>query len=709
MARSNMGRRWPLLLSIAGIAALGGSGIALAQDAATDFAAQVERGRTAYATNCAACHGERLTGSQFAPPLRGGAFLTKWGDAPLAQVYDYMHSSMPPANAGGLPDDDYAALLALIVRENGGNNGGKPVPSGGDQLAGLAMPPPPAVGVRDGVGVGGLADGATLPPWPAPPDRFANYTPVTEAMLSNPAPENWLTWRRSHKGQGYSPLEQIDTGNVGQLHVAWAQALPPGVNMNEPLVRDGVLYVFGYGDSVFAFDAASGTSLWRYQRRLPENTPLNSKKTLALYGDKLFTATSDNHMVALDARTGRQVWDVPLTDRPDMRVPGGPLAADGVVMQGLASQAPGGGLIVAFDTQTGKKLWEFETAAKPGQPGGDTWNGIPAGERRGGSQWTSGTYDAETGLALWGVAQSYDTGPLRDRKPGMNNDALFTNSTLAFEPRTGKLVWYYQHMKNDQYDLDWVFDRVIGEIDIGGKRQRVVITGGKEGLFDALDAATGRYLKTVDMGLQDFIVAIDPETGVKTPDPDKLPGRDKGPVFMCPHAGGGRNWSPTSFNPETGLLFVNARDICMELVPAAEGGFLTTGVNVRYAPRPGSNGLHGVLQALDVETGKVVWETRRRQTPDMGILTTAGGLLFTGWMDRQFVAYNQATGKELWSTGVTGVPNASPITYAVDGKQYVAIVTGHGNPLAFGVPDVIPETQLPPVNSSAIYVFALPE
>lgn len=705
MALSDRRRRWPLRLSVASAAALGGA--ALAQGGAT-FADQVEAGRTAYATECAACHGEQLTGSQFAPALKGAAFLNKWGDAPLEQVHDYIRSSMPPARAGGLDDETYAELLALILAENGADNGGAPLPADSRQLAGLTLPPPPPTGARDGVGVGGLAEGASLPPWPSPPDRFADYTPVTGEMLANPAPKNWLTWRRAHNGHGYSPLRQINTGNVSELRVRWAQALPPGVNMNEPLVRDGVLYVFGYGDSVYAFDAADGRNLWVYQRRLPEGTPLTSKKTLALWGDKLFTATSDNHLVALDARTGRQVWDVPLTDRPDMRTPGGPLAADGVIMQGLASQAPGGGLIVAFDAETGEKLWEFETVAKPRQPGGDTWNGIPAEERRGGSQWTSGTYDAESGLALWGVAQSYDTGPLRDRKPGMNNDALFTNSTLAFVPRTGELKWYFQHMKNDQYDLDWVFDRVIGRVEIDGELRRVVITGGKEGLFDLLDADTGSYIKTVDMGLQDFIVAIDPETGDKTPDPAKLPGRDRPPVFMCPHAGGGRNWSPTSFNPSTRMLFVNARDICMELVPA-EDGFLSSGVNVRYAPRPGSDGMHGVLQAIDLESGEVVWETRRRQTPDMGILTTAGGLLFTGWMDRQVVAYDQATGRELWSSGVTGVPNASPITYAVDGKQYVAVVTGHGNPLAFGVPDVIPETQLPPVNSSAIYVFALPD
>ncbi|WEK47783.1 MAG: PQQ-binding-like beta-propeller repeat protein [Candidatus Andeanibacterium colombiense] len=696
------------------IGLIGISGIALAWTAGSfgqDNAVappdqQLEVGRQTYARNCAACHGETLDNGHFAPPLKGPAFLAKWGKAPLADLYDYIHRSMPPAAAGSLGDDSYDALAALLVHENGGD-AGRVVKAG--EMGGIALPAPPAEAKAE-TGVGGLSTRYPLPPGPALPDRFADYTPVTEEMLDNPAPENWLSWRRSHQGLGYSPLKQIDTGNVSELHIAWAQALPGGTNMNEPLVRDGVLYVAGYGDNVFAFDAASGRQLWRYQRRLPEGTAVSSHKTIALYGDRLFTATSDNHMVALDARSGRLVWDTPMTERPDMRTPGGPLAADGVIMQGMATQAAGGGLIVGLDAETGAKLWEFETVAKPGQPGGDSWNGEPGEQRKGGSQWTSGTYDATSGLALFGVGNSYDTGPLRDLQPGQNNDALFTNSTLAIQPRTGKLVWYFQHMKNDQYDLDWVFDRVIATIDIDGKPRRVILTSGKEGLFDALNADTGKYIKTVDMGIQNYIRSIDPVTGEKHVDPAKIPGRDKGAVFVCPHGGGGRNWSPTSFNPNTRLLFVNGRDVCMDMVPASSGpGFLTTGVNIQYSPPPNGDGNYGVLQAIDMEAGKVIWETRRRQTFDMGILTTAGGLLFTGGMDRQFLAYDQETGKELWRTGATGVPNASPITYSVDGKQYIAIVTGAGNPLANGIGDVIPETQLPSVNSSAVYVFALPD
>ena len=700
MALSNKGRRLPLLLSVAGLAAIGGG--ALAQGL-TPFAQQAEAGRELYALNCASCHGDALQGT-IAGPLRGPEFLGKWGAgaATAADLYTYIHDTMPPGQGGSLSQADYAAILAFVMRENL-VRAEAAIEPGGDALAALSLP-------AGEVGVGGLSTRvAPLPPGPPINYPLATYLPVTDAFLADPPAEEWPAWRRSHLGLGYSPLKQIDTSNVGKLTIAWAQALPAGVNMNEPLVHNGVLYVFGYGDNVFAFDAASGRQLWRYQRELPPRTALNSRKTIALWGDKVLTATSDNRMVALNAQTGKVAWDVAIPGSEGMRIPGGPLAADGVVMQGLTTQAAGGGIIAAFDIATGKHLWTFETVAKPGQIGGDTWNGQAGEERKGGSVWTSGSYDPVNKLALWGVGNTYDTGPLRDLKPGENNDALFTESTLAFEPRTGRLAWYYQHNRNDQFDLDWVFDRTVGTIKVDGKDRRVVITGGKNGLFDAVDAKTGKYIKTVDQGYQDYIDRIDPVTGDKHVRPDKIPGKDKGPVYTCPHGGGGRNWNPTSWNPETRVLFVAARDTCTDLVPSIGPGFLTSGVNAVYAPPRDSDGNFGMLQAIDFESGRILWETRTRQTPDMGVLTTAGGLAFTGWMDRQFVAYDQATGKELWRTGVTGVPNASAITYAIDGRQYVAMVTGAGNPLSFGIPDLIPETQLPSVNSSSVYVFALPE
>ncbi len=665
---------------------------------------QLDTGRAVYAANCAVCHGETLAGGQFAQSLTGPTFLANWGDVPVSELTEYISSSMPPGGTGNLAEEDYLALTALIFHENGGT---LELPVTAD-LATM-MPPAPSIEEQNALGIGGISPMVPMPDWPEPVDRFANYTPVTQDMLSNPAPENWLTWRRGHNGQGYSPLDQINRDNVSNLTIAWAQALPVGPNMHEPIVRDGVLYTFGFGDEVFAFDAADGRPIWRYQRQLPADTTPLSKKTMALWDDMLILATSDLHMMALDARTGRPVWDVEVPDAEELRSNGGPLVAEGVAMVGFASGRDGGSVIVAFDAENGEHLWTFNTIAQEGSPGGDTWNGLPNEARHGGSVWTSGTYDAETGLALWGVAQTYDTGPLRDLVPGENNDGLYTNSTLAFEPRTGELVWYFQHVPNDQYDLDWVFERVIGEVEVDGEDRHVVITGGKEGLFDTIDAATGEYISTVDMGFQDFIIDIDPVTGRKTADPAKTIGRDRPSVFMCPHAGGGRNWSPTTFNQETRRLYVNARDTCMEFRPVQEGGFLTSGVSVFYSAPPDSDGNFGFIQAIDMETGEIVWEARQRAPFDMGMLGTAGGVLFTGGMDRQFIAYDEEDGSVLWRTGLTGVPNASPITYSVDGRQYVAVVTGMGSPLSLGLPGFTPEIPVPAVNSSSVYVFALPE
>jgi len=709
---SASGRKAATYGSALGIAtvALGAALVPLASAqnvAATGNAAQIAAGKTAYQQSCAVCHGQALQDGQFAPALKGAAFLAKWDGAGADKLDHYIRTSMPPANAGALPEADYAAILALILQANGVDSGSAPLTGDAAQLARLTLPKPPAQAAAD-LGVGGVTTRHPIPPWPTPPARFTDFTPVTEQMLDDPAPENWPAWRRSHKGQGFSPLAQITTANVNALRVAWSQPLPAGDTMNEPLVRDGVLYVFGHGDAVMAFDATNGRLLWRYQRSLPKDVAASSKKTIALYGDKLYAATSDLHLIALDARTGRPVWDKQITDKPGFRNPGGPLAAKGVIMQGLTTQAPGGGLIAGFDAETGERLWTFNTVAAPGTPGGDSWNGLTAEERSGGSVWTSGSYDAQTGLALWGTAQTYDTGPLRDRKPGLNNDGLYTDSTLAIEPRTGKLVWYFQHMKNDQFDLDWVFDRVIATLEVKGKTQRVIMTAGKEGLFDTLDAKTGKYVKTVDMGIQNFITKIDPVTGDKTVNPALVPDRGK-VTYVCPHGGGGRNWSPTAFNQGTGLLFVTARDVCMDMVPAEGKGFLTTGVNIDYAPPPNSDGRYGLLQALDMQAGNIRWSQHQRAPYTMGVLATAGGLLFTGSVDRRFTAHDQATGKLLWEQVMTGVPNASAISYAVNGKQYIAMVTGHGNPLSSGLGKLTPEIELPPVNTAAVTVFALPD
>jgi alcohol dehydrogenase (cytochrome c) len=692
------------------LAGLAGAAIFLAQAGNAQPAAEI--GAEAYANECATCHGAMLAGGQFGPALKGDAFIAARGGSSAAQLLDKIRTTMPPANVGGLDDAIYADIVQLILDRNGVKPGVRLADAGAAQLDAIILPRQVIraadAAAQEEQGVGGVSKRFPLVNPPVRPDRFAHYTPVTQAMLSDPVPGDWLTWRRSHKGLGFTPLADVTPGNVGRLRLAWSLALPAGPLMNEPLVRDGVLYIDSFGDEVFALDATDGHVLWRYRRELPQGTGLGSRKTIALYGDKLFVATSDLHLVALDARTGKLMWDSLVTDRPGFRNPGGPLAADGVVMQGLTTQAAGGSLIAGFDAETGRKLWTFNTVAQPDEPGGDTWNGLAAQQRSGGSSWTSGTYDAASGIAFFGTGATYDTGPLRNRKPGLNNDALYTDATLGLDPKTGALRWYFQHMKNDQWDLDWVFDRVIGELDVSGQRRRVVMTAGKEGLFDILAAENGKYLGTVDMGLQNFVTAIDPITGDKTIDPALVPDGSK-TLFVCPHGGGGRNWGATAFNEATGRLFVVARDVCMDMVPSKGTGFLSTGVNIEYAPPPGSDGNYGILQGLDMVNRKVAWEVRQRAPYNTGVLATATGLLFTGSVDREIMAYDQASGRKLWHQGLPGVPNAAPISYAVNGRQYVAFVTGHGNPLSGGVGSMTPEIELPPVANSGVFVYALDE
>jgi alcohol dehydrogenase (cytochrome c) len=703
------------LLIAAGAFTLVFAGPALAQTAPAFTTAQADTGRTAYAQHCAACHGETLQGGQFGPTLKGRAFQNKWGGASLGELYTYIRRSMPPAAVGQLGETTYAAVLARIMADNGVAAGQVALTTEAEVLAKMNVPGQ-AISSQAALRTGGfgLTPGVKVPAWPKRPNPLERITPVTEAMLSNPAPGEWLSWRRGHQGRGFSPLKEINKDNVGKLQMAWSLTLPAGPNTIEPLFHDGVLFVYAYGDRVFALDGETGDELWRYERRLPENQRLTSKRTLGLWGNKLYTATSDAHIVALDTKTGRVVWDRDVGQGGTGRISGGPLVANGVVMQGLVgAQIPGGSSIAALDAETGEPLWRFRTVAQPGTPAGDSWNDLPADKRGGGSVWTSGTYDAELDLAFFGPGPTYDTGPMRFpvNKPGISNDGLYTDTTLAFRPRTGQLVWYFQHMRNDQWDMDWAFERAIIPLQVNGRTRKAVVTSGKEGWFDALDAATGEYLTSFDMGLQNFITGVDPKTGVKKIDPAKLPGGLDHIITICPWGGGGRNWMPTSHDIDRNVFYVVAVDACMALTPLPKGqagGFLSTGVNASISPRPDSDGRFGLLQAIDTRTGKTLWKARQRAPQTTGVLSTAGGVVFAGALDRSYSAYDAASGRKLWNVGLPEVPNGTPITYAVNGKQFVALIAGYGSPSTTTWPGLVPEITLPSVRSSAVFVFALP-
>ena len=560
---------------------------------------------------------------------------------------------------------------------------------------------------------GGLTPGIALPTTPDAAIPRGGGSPVTDEMLTNPSPDDWLSWRRTRDGLGFSPLAKINKRNVGALQLAWSLSLPPGPNTSTPLVHDGVIYVHSFGDHVQALDAATGDELWHYARELPSTFRPTVKRNMALYGDKLYVGTSDVHVVALDAKTGAVVWDTAIAaEGSGFGLTGGPLVARGKVMQGVNGQAPGGAYIVALDAATGKEAWRFYSIARPGEPGGDSWNGLPLEKRTGGSVWTAGSYDAERNVALFGPAPTYDTGPLRDlvAKPGVTNEALYTNATIALDPDTGRLVWYFQHVPNDQWDFDWAFERQIVTLTVEGRRRRVVLTAGKEAIYDALDIDNaGRYLFSFDLGLQNLITAIDPRTGAKTVDPKLVPSRETA-ITVCPHAGGAKSWVPGSINPTTRVLFVPLVESCMDLtpVPRDQRGSLSTGVRWTIRPRLDSDGRYGRIQAIDLETRKTLWTERQRAPQTTGVLATAGGVVFAGALDRVLTAYDDATGKALWQAKLNDVPSSAPISYGVNGKQYVAMTVGYGSAHAQTFPMLTPEIDLPIVRSATISVFALP-
>ncbi len=314
-------------------------------------------------------------------------------------------------------------------------------------------------------------------------------------------------------------------------------------------------------------------------------------------------------------------------------------------------------------------------------------------------------------LALFGTGNTYDTAPLRDPvdQEGVTNDALYLDTTLALNPDTGELVWHFQHQANGQWDLDWAFERQVLELPVDGVTKRVVVTGGKQSIFDILEADTGTYVTSIDLGLQNVVTAIDPTTGEKIVDPTLVPG-DGETKMICPHVGGGRGWLPTSYDAETKLLYIPITEACMDLVPVPEGerGSLTTGVRWTVRPRPESDGNYGRLEVVNLETKETAWIERQRAPLTSGTLVTAGGLVFAGSLDRMFSAHDARTGTRLWQTRLNDVPNSSPVAYSVDGTDYIAMVVGAGGFQSLAYDVLVPEIQNPPDRNATVWVFSVP-
>jgi alcohol dehydrogenase (cytochrome c) len=565
--------------------------------------------------------------------------------------------------------------------------------------------------------------------------QVKSFRPVTEAMLRNPAPGDWLNWRRTDNAWGYSPLDQITRQNVGQLQLAWSWSMDDtGSQQATPLVYDGIMYLPNPRGVIQALDAATGDLIWEYrpgvapppapagrgggeQTDIPRlsqrpatgggDTGRGIQRNLAIFGDKIYGTTNDAHIVALDARTGKLAWDVKVADEKlGYEYTSGPIVVRGKViagMTGCSRYKDDVCFISGHDAQTGKELWRTSTVARPDDPGGDTWGELPLMFRAGSDAWIPGSYDPDANLVYWGTAQAK---PWARVVRGTDGAALYTNSTLALDPDTGKMKWYYQHIPGETQDMDEVFESIL--IDVGGRPS--LFKMGKLGILWQLDRKTGAFVRATDLGYQN-ILDVD-QTGKVTYRPGMIPQLGV-QINFCPSTAGFKSWRAMAFNPQTNALYVPMNLNCeiATFGPTAKvaGGGGTGPVRRKNTRHPQSDGNLGEFLALDVTSGKILWRHRTPSPSNTAALATAGGVVFGGDWDRHMYAYDAATGNVLWQTRLPTSAQGFPITYLANGRQYVAMPAGIGGGSwsTLIAPELAPEIRRPN-SGNALLVFALP-
>jgi alcohol dehydrogenase (cytochrome c) len=548
--------------------------------------------------------------------------------------------------------------------------------------------------------------------------------PVTDKMLAEPDPADWLMWRRTLNSWGYSPLNQITRANVGKLKMVWTRGMGPGVQEATPLVHNGVMYLPNPSDYIQAMDAATGEPKWEYKRDVPADLgkfiPVPSiNRNLAIYGNTIIDTSADDFVFALDTATGKLAWQTRIVDyREDpAQETSGPIIANGKIFSTRGCEVkftPNGCVITAHDAATGKELWRTRTIPRPGEPGDESWGNIADANRRHVGAWMVPSFDAETNLLILGTSV---TAPApKYRLAGNDKEYLYHNSTLALNADTGKIVWHYQHVV-DHWDLDHPFERLIVETAIApdptqvtwinprirpGERRKV-ITGvpGKTGIVYTLDLKTGEFLWARPTVMQNVVQRIDGATGKVTVNPATLFDKDGDERFVCPTVNGGKGFQAGAYSPRTNVMYYGLQNTCSTITSNSNPNS-AYGFNARPQIATGTDKV-GSLFAISAETGKVIWRYDQRAGM-MSSVATGGGLVFTGDTNGHFRAFDDQTGAVLWDINLGSPITGYPITYSVRGKQYVAVSVGNSL-VSSGLNRLAPE--LLPSNSSNIFVFAL--
>ena len=550
---------------------------------------------------------------------------------------------------------------------------------------------------------------------------------VTDAELQNPAPEDWLMWRRTLNSWGYSPLDQIDQTNVSEIEMVWTRALGPGRQQGTPLVHDGVMYMPNPRDVIQAIDAVTGDLLWEYRRDRPDDLAdymigslVDTNRNLAIYANLIIDTSGDDYVFALNATTGELVWETEVLDykvNPANQT-SGPIVANGKVISGRSCHPRGGPnacVIVAHDAMTGTELWRRRLIPGPGEPGNETWGDVPFEERGHVGAWMVPSFDPQLNLVYIGTSV---TSPApKFMLGGIENAHLYHNSTIALDGDTGEMVWYYQHL-NDHWDLDHPFERLLVDTAVSPNpavvnwinprltpgEQRQVITGipGKTGVVYTLDRATGEFLWATPTITQNVISSIDGSTGAVTENSELIFTSVGQQVLTCPHASGGKDWEAGAYSPLTNTMYMPLRNVCARMMatePGNEEASALYSIAWRGEIAPGTDQV-GTVQAISAETGETQWSYEQRAAT-MSLVATGGGLVFGGDVNGRFRAFHHETGDVLWEINIGSSVSGFPITYAVDGQQYVAVSTGYQRFL-----DLTPELR--PSAGNNLFVFALP-
>ena len=655
----------------------------------TEIRCEESLGESLYDNHCSDCHSVSLRGSAHGSSLIGKEFLAKWEKDGLNSLFEYTKENMPPGKVGSLDNTDLLEIHNYILASNE---------------------------ISNDDGFVSFSDPSTID---QPEDRVSkfknkrlnNFQNISLQEINYPPDSDWLSWRRTTDGKGFSPLKIINTKNIKNIKLSWSLTMSEGSNQITPIVSQGIMFLTNPGNIIQALNAENGELIWEYKYSFPKasKTLGGPTRNIAVYQDKIFLATYDAHLIALDIRTGQLIWKTKKAKYEDGYThTSGPIIANGIVVSGINGcerYIKEGCFITGHDPDTGKEIWRTSTIAQPEDKFGNTWGETPSVFRAGGDTWIPGSYDPELNLFFIGTSQAK---PWVAASRGMTpkNSALYTNSTLALNPDNGDLEWFYQHIPGETIDMEVGFERVL----IDRKNKKYLFTVGKDGILWKIDRENGDFIKLLETVSQNIYKNIDYNTGELSYREDILNSKIDKAFSVCPGIYGGHNWQAISYDETTSSLIIPLHQLCADMIGRkverieGSGGF---GADSKSYPLPDANGKIGKLISVNIDKMKINWTHEQEAMFLTSSLSTAGGLTFIGDLDRYFKAFNSKTGEVLWKTRLGSALHGFPITYSVGKKQYVAITSGMG--VFRALTATISPDIYQPENGNAIYVFELEE